>query len=74
MEHPCVNGCGEFWKHPAAELSNVVDTPDDLPAGREYLPSTRARGLADDANGIGTDFIVDFVRKRGFDSWGQHSP
>lgn len=73
MEHPCVNGCGGVWKQPAAESSNVVDAPDDLPAGREHLPSTRARGLADEANAIGTDFIVEFVKSRGL-QWGESKP
>jgi hypothetical protein len=70
MEHPCVNGCEGDWKYPAAETSAVVNSPDDLPDIRESGPVARVRGQADEANEIGTDFIVEFVRSRGF-KWGE---
>lgn len=70
MEHPCVNGCGDRWKHPAGEASVVIDCPSGLPAEQEGLPSTRQKGLVDEANGIGAEFITNFVRSQGF-RWGQ---
>lgn len=36
MVHPCVNGCGDTWRHPAAERDAVVEDgaePDDTERG-----------------------------------------
>lgn len=32
MSHPCVNGCSGWFKAPAAEAGNVVDSRGDAPA------------------------------------------
>ncbi len=58
IEMPCPNGCGGHWTHPHAERERVVEQPDDRPA--------RARGNADEANGIGADFIRDALQNWGF--------
>jgi hypothetical protein len=36
MTHPCVNGCGESWRHPAAEKDLVIDERADLVGGTEF--------------------------------------
>ncbi|HEX5120448.1 MAG TPA: hypothetical protein VFW65_35150 [Pseudonocardiaceae bacterium] len=69
MEHACVNGCGGRWKHPAAESSAIVDSPAGQLAPQDSVPATRQQGLADEANAIGSDFITEYVRSRGF-KWG----
>lgn len=33
-EHPCPNGCGGHWKHPAAQAGRVVGAPTSTPAQR----------------------------------------
>ncbi|MEU6645663.1 hypothetical protein ABZ863_24360 [Saccharomonospora sp. NPDC046836] len=58
IEMPCPNGCGGHWKHPDAERSRVVEQPDDRPA--------RVRGLADESQEIGADFISAALRNWGF--------
>lgn len=59
IEIPCPNGCGGEWHHPTAEQDRVIEQPDDLPV-------TRVRGLADEANEIGADFIGSVLRAKGF--------
>src|SRR5882724_4631766 len=59
LEHPCPNGCGGQWKHPAAEDDQVIDPADeDRPA--------RARGCADEVNGMGGDFVGRVLEAWGF--------
>jgi hypothetical protein len=58
VEHPCPNGCGAVWKHPAAEDGQVID-PDD-----EDRPA-RARGHADEVNDLGGPFV-----SRALEAWG----
>src|SRR5438128_525884 len=31
LEHPCVDGCSGYWKHPAAQAGRVVETIDAEP-------------------------------------------
>nr|WP_157528207.1 hypothetical protein [Kibdelosporangium sp. MJ126-NF4]CEL17593.1 hypothetical protein [Kibdelosporangium sp. MJ126-NF4] len=31
MAMPCPLGCGDTWKHPAAEADRVINPPDDRP-------------------------------------------
>ncbi|HEX7662597.1 MAG TPA: hypothetical protein VF444_24290 [Pseudonocardiaceae bacterium] len=31
MEHPCTEGCGGWWRQPAAESGNVVELIDSGP-------------------------------------------
>ncbi|MQA09395.1 MAG: hypothetical protein GEU98_12750 [Pseudonocardiaceae bacterium] len=61
IEWDCPNGCGDTWKHPAAEQDRVVEQPDDRPE--------RVKGQADEANKIGGDFIV-----RALENWGIDHP
>ncbi|MGH3625780.1 MAG: hypothetical protein ACRDQ5_29075 [Sciscionella sp.] len=32
MSHPCINGCGGHWKHPAAEQGRVIGGSSDSAA------------------------------------------
>jgi hypothetical protein len=57
MAHPCPNGCGQEWKHPAAEEGHVIEGPDQRPM--------RVRGQVDDTNDIGGDFVG-----RALEAWG----
>lgn len=57
IEMSCPNGCGEYWKHPHAEQDRVIEQPDDTPA--------RARGLADESQEIGADFIRNALNQWG---------
>ena len=59
LEHPCPNGCGGQWRHPAARRDQVI-TPDD----DEELPARR-RGRADEVNDLGGDFVG-----RALEAWG----
>jgi hypothetical protein len=59
LEHPCPNGCGTEWKQPAAQEGQVID-PDceDQPV--------RRRGRAEEANGLGGEFVVRALELWGF--------
>jgi hypothetical protein len=58
LEHPCPNGCGDQWKHPAADEDQVIDPQnEDRPV--------RARGRTDEVNGMGGDFVG-----RALEAWG----
>lgn len=59
LEHPCPNGCGDTWRHPAAEDDKVIgDQSDTRPA--------RRRGHADEVNDISGDFVGRVLEAWGF--------
>lgn len=59
IEMPCPSGCGGHWKHPAAEQDRVVESSGNA------MPATRVRGLADESQEIGAEFITRFLRASG---------
>lgn len=63
LEHPCPNGCGPGWRHPAARDDQVIEdgegrAVDDRPA--------RAKGRADEANTMGGTFVGQALEAWGF--------
>jgi hypothetical protein len=60
LEHPCPNGCGAGWKHPAGANQQVVTSGDD-----EEVP-VRRRGRAAEANDLGGDFVGRVLKAWGF--------
>lgn len=59
LEHPCPNGCGAGWRHPAAENGQVIE------AGEDDDRPVRAKGRADEANAMGGPFVG-----RALEAWG----
>lgn len=66
MEHPCPHGCGQGWRHPAAENHQVIGavTEDGDQEGRPC----RRRGRADGANEVGGEFVATALAAWGFDA------
>ena len=67
LEHPCPNGCGPGWRHPAAENDQVIDgDPENGKNGDEGDRPVRARGRADEANAMGGAFVGQALEAWGF--------
>jgi hypothetical protein len=64
LEHPCPNGCGPGWRHPAGAKDQVID-PDAAENGLPGSP-VRRRGRADQANELGGEFVSGTLETWGF--------